>query len=416
VNEVAVLPTADPGEDAKPAVATRPILFVHIPKTAGTSFLGALCNALGDAHVLRFSGADATMHAELGEVVRGMHPQIACVVGHVPMHLVASVCGGEVGRSFRPFTLLRHPVARVFSLFRFLRRANAVEMQRMGLAPDFSFADFIKAPAPELFGQINNGMTRMLCGLPAFWQPTRQEFWHLDTHWAAAQAAMKAVSAMDFGLVEEMQLTQRLLCRRWGLASSLDVGVENSTDTLGVEADIGAIAEIVARNQLDLALYECAAALFRARAGASNEVNTGGQMFAPALDREVVITDIPGRQGFHSADDAGFCWLRAEQPARIHLRAPVPRASLILQCYALTPDYPISRIGLLLNGQPITSRMTWREPHWFEIETEPLAFDQQLCTLSIDPPVFISVRQVAPDTLDLRYLSIAVRSLTLCSA
>jgi hypothetical protein len=231
------------------------------------------------------------------------------------------------------------------------------------------------------------------------------------------QSAVDTLASMPFGLAEHMADTERLLRQGWNLRTRLDIGNENTTGQLGVEEDVAAIGAIVARNQADLTLYERAAALFhaRARATGANNAAAGGALFVPAVDRDVAVTDIPGRQGFHAADEHGFCWLRADHPARIHLRATLPRATVKLQGYAITRDYPISRTTLTLNGRRVIFQSRWTEPYWFEIETEMLEFDRPHCTLEIDPPYFLSVRQLRLETQDLRYLSVGLRTFALRS-
>ena len=414
MNDSAALPPGIPSA-APPAPDTRPLFFLHIPKTAGTSFLLALRNAFGDDHVLRLDGAEEVMRADLRAVVEGQRKGTACVAGHVPLHLVAECCDGDIEQHFRPFAILRHPIARVFSLFRFLRRAPEAELARLGLAPGFDFPAFIDSRHPELFAQVNNGMTRLLCNDTALHDPRRLEFWQEQCPPATVQSAVDTLSAMPFGLAEHMEDTERLLRQGWNLRTKLDIGNENTTGQLGVEEDVATIGAIVARNQADLTLYDRAAALFhtRARATGANKAAAGGALFVPAIDRAVAVTDIPGRQGFHAADEHGFCWLRADHPARIHLRATQPRATVKLQGYAITRDYPIARMTLTLNGRRVIFQSRWTEPYWFELETELLEFDRQHCTIEIDPPYFLSVRQLRLETQDQRYLSVGLRTFTL---
>jgi hypothetical protein len=322
VSDVAADPILE--RDAGVCTASRPHLFLHIPKTAGTSFLGALRNAHGDAQVLRLEGEIHDMCAGLDRMAQGGHPDISCVAGHLPMHLVTKAAGGDAARSFRVFTLLRHPVARVFSLFRFLHRAGEAELARMGLAPGFSFEEFIAAPSAEIFGQVNNGMTRVLCGIEQYWLAEYAEFWNAQPRWTVAQAAMAALEGMDFGLVEEMDASLLHLARHLGLPP-LDVGTDNSTNPDGIESDLGAIAAIVTRNQMDIALYEAATALFHRRIAMDGVVDdpvVADTSFMLPANQDVMLPHIPGRLGFYEAETTGFSWLRSDQPARIQMRSP----------------------------------------------------------------------------------------------
>ena len=387
--------------------ASRPVLFLHIPKTAGTSMLTALRNMFGDRRVLRLTGA-ATLAAQPVDdlVVAGM-ADIACVAGHMPVYLLRH----HLAR-FRPFAILRNPVSRVLSLFRFLHRADAAALARLGLQPGFSLADFLAGTEPELVAQINNGMCRMLGGDESAFAidggPVHDNPDMLDQSVAILRQA-------DFGLSEAMPATRDLFSRLWNLPGELDAATDNTTEGADAVHPPALLAQIVARNQLDLALYAWATAEFPARIAAAQHPTVGSTdaLFRPALYAEVSVADIPGRRGFHELELDGFCWLKSERPAAIHFQAPAPGARLRLNIYCMTEDYDIGAIALRVNGNDVAHVATWNEPRWCMLETDrlPLAGGSNL--LTIDPPSFLSVRRVVSNTADDRYLSIALHSMTL---
>src|ERR1043166_2722720 len=96
----------------------KPVLFLHIPKTGGSSFLTVLGNVFGERRVRRLGGADETTQAHIDRIVADEIQDIDCLVGHFPIHAFAKYLD-----AFRPFTILRDPVDRVMSLFRFFKRS-----------------------------------------------------------------------------------------------------------------------------------------------------------------------------------------------------------------------------------------------------------------------------------------------------
>ena len=387
--------------------AARPLLFLHIPKTAGTSMLNGLRNMFGDGRVLRLTGAATLSVQPIDDIVAGGLDGVSCVAGHVPVYLLR-----HHFNRFRPFTILRNPVSRVLSLYRFLRRAGPQELARMGLRPDFSLKDFLAGTEPELVAQINNGMCRMLGGDESAFAvdggPVHDDPDMLDH-------SVDVLRRSDFGLAEAMAASRDLFGRIWNLPGALDAAMDNTTDGADTVYPPALLAQIVARNQLDLTLYAWASAEFPARIAASHRVETSSSdaVFRPSLYADVNVGEIPGRRGFHELEQDGFCWLKSERPAAIHFAAPAPAARLRLTFYCMTEDYEISAIALRVNGVVVPHQASWSEPRWCTLETDRLQLAGGMNLLSIDPPSFLSVRRVVNDTADDRYLSVALHTMTL---
>ena len=389
------------------STAARPLLFLHIPKTAGTSMLTALRNMFGDSRIVRLTGAATLTSQPVDDLVATGMADIACVAGHLPAYLLRH----HLSR-FRPFAILRNPVSRVLSLYRFLHRADAVELARLGLQPGFTLVDFLAGTEPELVAQINNGMCRMLGGDESAFAVDGGPV-HENPDMLARSVAI--LRQADFGLSEAMPATRALFSDLWNLPGELDASMDNTTEGADEVYPPDLLAEIVARNQLDLALYAWATAEFPARlaAAAHGIAASTDALFRPALYADVSVADIAGRRGFHELEPDGFCWLKSERPAAIHFQAPAPGARLRLNFYCMTEDYDIAAIALRVNGQAVAHVATWTEPHWCTLETDRLPLEGSSNLLTIDPPSFLSVRRVVHTTADDRYLSVALHTMTL---
>jgi hypothetical protein len=401
---------AEPPPVAVPTLYARPVMFLHIPKTAGTSFISALRNIFGLNRLVRLVSIDDTTPGEIGRLLSERPGDLACLTGHVPFHMIApwqAQCA--------IFTILRHPIARVMSLFRFIQRRSPAEQQRLGLHAGFTFNEFITSRHPELFVQIHDGMTRVLCGDPDLSMPDSSMFWNVAPSAKVIQAALRTLDSIDFGLAEDMNSTMRVAGGAWGVPYNLDIGHENVTDPTGATPDIGYCLEIIARNAMDLVLYQHAAGLFASRCSrfsARVAATTGhSAIYVPPVGQEVAIGSFPGLQGFHEVEPSGIAWLDSEQPNRIHFDLAMPTTRIRLHGYAIHADYPISEIVIEVNGMRVATRVCFTENRWFTLQTDPAALLHPFNVLSIRPPYFVPVRYIDPDSPDMRNLSIALANL-----
>lgn len=389
----------------------KPLLFLHIPKTAGTSFLVMLQNLFGDGNVLRLAMEDANIPERLAILAGGGIDEYACLNGHLPAHLFSATLD-----RYEAFTLLRNPIHRVMSLFRFLRHHPVEHLGSISLRPGFSFDEFIDCRSPYVHQQVHNGMTRMLCDNPAATDHKTPLFWTLSDQPAVLESAMATLGRIEIGLVEQFEATHALLRERWGIPYALAPLRLNTTASGETETDALRLRRIVERNTLDIALYEAAAALFAQRNRVSTRPASALRLdavFTPALDTPVPLRDMPGRQGFHPFESIGFAWIDGTGPARIYLRPPAPQARLELRMFAIATHYPVERIRLSLDSKPVHTQLIRHDDHWFSLSTDALPLGQALHELSIETPYAVPVRFLEPGSFDGRELGVAMASLTL---
>ena len=135
----------------------RPVLFFHIPKTAGTSFKNALIPLLGDSKVLRDYGAQSEQTSPLiRELVYGQRDLyrlgkeikaqgIDCLVGHFPLRKYIALFGVE-----SVITFSRDPRVQVLSHYHHWVRKNAYT----GSLSEFLRQHCIDGFQTKLFGDI----------------------------------------------------------------------------------------------------------------------------------------------------------------------------------------------------------------------------------------------------------------------
>ena len=392
----------------------KPVLFLHIPKTGGSSFLIVLGNVFGEGRVRRLRGADEMTQAQIDRIVSDEIQDIDCLVGHFPIHAFAKCLD-----SFRPFTILRDPVDRLMSLFRFLKRAPQSEIERLELREGFGFDDFIESRVPENYAQTRNLMCRMLCGDAEMSDPLAAAFWQPRDPGALVDQALATLRAIDFGLVEDMQSTLALAQHACATKFNLGEYHKNASDVPRAEWTAHNIQRIVDLNTLDVALYHEAKVLFYTRV---RNVSALEQMSAdgtPSLSvlrvqpgQKISVNDIPGRRGFHEFEPGGgFAWLAASHTALIGFLAPPKMLRLRMTLYCVTDRFPAEEIEVTLNGTRLTHRVAPIEGNWVSLETEAFRPNEKLNVLTLSPPYVIPLRFLNPASRDDRYLSIALEKL-----
>jgi hypothetical protein len=392
----------------------KPILFLHIPKTGGSSFLAALENVFGESRVRRLRDADEMTQPQIDRIVSDELRNIDCLVGHFPVHLFTKCLD-----AFRPFTILRDPVNRVMSLFRFFKSRRYDEIERWKLREGFGFEDLVESRVPHNYYQTRNSMCRMLCGDPEMSDPSTGAFWEPPDQGALFEQALSTLRVIDFGLVEDMPSTRTLLQHAWATKVNLDEYRKNFTGAPGAEWTARNIHRLVELNTLDIALYHEARALFYARvrdASAGERIQTDDTTSLPVLrvqpGQEISVNDIPGRRGFHEFQRGGFAWLAANETPRIGFLAPPKMLRLRMTLYRVTDRFPAEEMQVILNGIRLIHRVAPLEGNWVSLETDAFRPEEKFNLLTLNPPYMIPVRFLNQASTDERYLSVGLGKLT----
>jgi Sulfotransferase family len=129
-------------------------LFVHIPKTAGTSFRGALANALGDDAVSPHFSASRLSEEDINRLDR-----YRVIAGHI------SIDDATPFRSRHLLTVLRNPTDRCLSWYYFARNQSAPgQSPEVRAAQECTVRDFFRLDRATIFRNIFNRQVRQLGG------------------------------------------------------------------------------------------------------------------------------------------------------------------------------------------------------------------------------------------------------------
>jgi hypothetical protein len=239
------------------------VVFVHVPRTGGTTLRSVFTTAYG-ADAVRspgnvFRSVERT-RSGLKRLAAGRHPGVRVVAGHAPFGLVRAL----MPEGTRYVTLVRDPVERTLSHLDYARthQDRPGKPRTTPARPDTPPPTAAALALEEALAQdehlLDNLATRMLCDAQTPYGALTDD---------ALEAAKRNLreSFELVGLTERMDESLVLLDRLLGTGrapyTSRRVSRRRARGTVSAEA----LAEIERRNMLDLELYAFAGELFAER-------------------------------------------------------------------------------------------------------------------------------------------------------
>lgn len=240
----------------------KPLVFIHIPKAGGKSFeLLLRSNYPDDSKVIRlYRTGGQELDGVFEKVPRYKIEQAELIYGHIP-HRIEQY----IGRSCEYTSILRNPVERLISFYRYVKydfdkhplhtKLNSGEIGMIDLLSEDNF---------EL-----NKMTKLLAGIDIREPPAIHML-------SVAKSNLEKMKA--FGLLEKYEESCLLISKVFHWTHPFYMKVNSTSDTGKSEIFEERILERIAEaNDLDMQLYEYAQTLFAQR------VEVEGDAFAHAL-------------------------------------------------------------------------------------------------------------------------------------
>lgn len=412
------------GDDASGRTRQRPLFFMHIPKTAGTSAAAMIMQRYAAD---RFAG-------EIAGGIAGAADDYDCVAAHLPFRFA-----NEFGNRPVIMTMLREPVARAISAWRYVRDHEALpplEHAEHPNAPNKVAArEFIRAchtmPLQDILKNeavlarpfMGDVQTRSFVGsyavsrasgLPRF----TEDYFPLPTCDDVAVAARNLESCDVIGLSEEFDASMDWLARRMGwppFEAGWDLKRSSQSGADGVPPQ--ALEILADWTKLDRALYEHARRLARERRGIPC-----GEAAAPLPEASDYRLDRPMLgNGWHMRErDPGgwFCWCGKSEEARLFFRpvAPAARYRLSIEvAHTIHPD-ALRHAQVAVNGAPLGSRVDFggRRPIILaDVPPQRLAHDPRRLCIAIRPGLRRRASEIYPASGDSRLLGIAISRIAL---
>lgn len=244
----------------------RPVIFLHIPKTAGTTLHRIIERQYAAERIISF-GPDAHQSiADFRALSEERRAQIRMLKGHMAFGLHRYFPADSDHNRPVYFTLLRDPIERVISHYYHVLRDPAHYLYPYTEEGQLGLADFLKTKVPVM---LNNGQTRLVSGL---WE---------EIPFGACDAEMLETAKQNIrehfvlvGLTERFDETLCLLRSILGWQHDISYVPQNVGDNRPARAQLSpeTLDVVLETNQLDIALYAYAEHLFEEKVQQSPDV------------------------------------------------------------------------------------------------------------------------------------------------
>jgi hypothetical protein len=230
--------------------AEQTVIFLHIPKTAGTTLHRIIERHYPPEHVFSLGPMAQESIREFKNLSEARRAEIRMLKGHMGFGLHEFVPGPSTY-----FTLLREPIDRVISFYYFVCRTHQHYLYDFVQSGHIGLKDFVESHATFM---VDNAQTRMLSGVwleVGFGECTKETLEQAKRNLRESFTVVSLTEKFDETLVLLRRAFgwEKLFYTRQNVTANRPQKSDLSSDTLDTLADV---------NQLDIELYQYATELF----------------------------------------------------------------------------------------------------------------------------------------------------------
>jgi len=222
----------------------KSVIFIHIPKTAGTAFYNAVAKGISSYTMVRPKGVK--------HFITNPCPKPAFVRGHIPYGF----------HQFKPFhdfeyiSFFRDPIKRAISHYYFVLEAKQddYEHPEWQRHHDTALKDIFEEEKTRGFADLQSNLqTRMLAGYYKGFYSKVSDKKLLETAKYNLEYKVKA-----FGIQEDFNRSVALFAKTFGWETTLDIGSNWQKTKNKPQIDTATMQSLENAHQLDLELYDFA--------------------------------------------------------------------------------------------------------------------------------------------------------------
>ena len=338
--------------------------FLHVPKVGGTSFYSFVCSFFSEDEIVPVE----THPNRFEDVSKRTLDRYRLLTGNMLDPLLFQKDSG-----YHLLTMMRNPVDRLYSAFRYLNSGQSLVVDRLPLtdearmksanAKGLSFIEWLRVPETAPGANLHNRFTKRL-NAPTY---TNRILDRSQTESELQKAKKILRENFTFvGLTEQYKKSKELFCRSFGIPSAFALHEERLNKNLirRRSSDITEeIVEIIERDHwADVELYRFAQDLFEDRWHRSSQVHRDVR----AEDLEVDFTkpkdfiDTASMRGFglyreeYREDGGSHRWTGGPASSEILFGARFSSSASLaveLQVPIVMDHSKLGEIEILLNGQ-----------------------------------------------------------------